>query len=253
MVKIVLSDNLLRCDLNLEFFEKIISKTSVVKDYDVKSDTLWVLFGGINGGLGVKILEFGTITKSFPIKKLFIRDMQQSFYQRGILEEENVNSVDDLKNFLQIKIEEANVKKLAFIGNSAGGYAALLFARLLNIVDEVHAFAPQTFLDNSNRKKNNDHTLPEIYAYLNNEMKDKSYFDLKEVYSKYEFNDKGDFYIYYDKTFEIDRIHAERMGIFPGVILQPYKSGGHDVIKEMKMNGELSEVLNRCYKRLREI
>ena len=41
------------------------------------------------------------------------------------------------------------------LGSSAGGYAALLFGRLLE-ADEVHAFGPQTFISPSLRLRYSD-------------------------------------------------------------------------------------------------
>jgi esterase/lipase len=38
---------------------------------------------------------------------------------------------------------------ICFIGNSMGGYAAILFGTLLNI-DNIISFAPQTFIDKFN-------------------------------------------------------------------------------------------------------
>ena len=40
---------------------------------------------------------------------------------------------------------ESNAKKVVFLGNSAGGYAAILFGVLLQ-VDSVYAFSPPTLL-----------------------------------------------------------------------------------------------------------
>lgn len=53
----------------MNFYQDVIQIKSIITDFETESDTLWVLFGGIQGGLGVKILEFGNITKNFPIKK----------------------------------------------------------------------------------------------------------------------------------------------------------------------------------------
>ena len=235
----------------MNFYQDVIQIKSIITDFETESDTLWVLFGGIQGGLGVKILEFGNITKNSPIKKMFVRDLNTMFFYKGIYEEDAVNNILDMKRYLSQKLIESGAKKIAFIGNSAGGYASLLFGKLLN-VDEIHAFSPLSFLDRQNRILHNDNTLPEIFDRLNNEIESNLFFDLVDVFNTYKTKTEGNYNIYYDQNSRIDKIHAERMGIFKEIILHPFSEGGHLVIKELKKNGILTEILTNCYNRLSE-
>ncbi|PEE61142.1 hypothetical protein [Bacillus thuringiensis] len=233
----------------MNFYKDVIQIKSVITDFETESDTLWVLFAGIRGGLGVKILEFGDITKNFPIKKMFVRDLNTMYFYKGIYEEDAVNDILDMKKYLSQKLIESGAKKIAFIGNSAGGYASLLFGKLLN-VDEVHAFAPPTFLDRENRILHNDNNLTEIYDRLHNEIESNLFFDLVDVFNTHKNQIEGSYNIYYDQNSRIDKLHAERMGIFKEINLHPFPEGGHLVIKELKESGILTEILTNCYDRL---
>jgi hypothetical protein len=107
-------------------------------------DLLIIAFGGCNkqGKLaGIQPFEFvNTLSKYFPhCDKRFYRDLQMSHYHRG-LKDISLN-IEDTVTYLEPIVK--NYKRTVFIGNSAGGYAAILFGSLLNATS-VFAFFPQT-------------------------------------------------------------------------------------------------------------
>ena len=55
------------------------------------------MFGGINGGLGIKIYEFSSITKDKKVKKIFVRDRYQAYYHKGL---ENIQEVSDIDSMV---------------------------------------------------------------------------------------------------------------------------------------------------------
>ena len=103
---------------------------------DNGSDSLVIWFGGINEPL---------FSNSFAMISgydcLFLRDAKLTWYMRGISEDHSsYHNVLKLRDNLTVN---RPYKRKVFCGQSSGGYAALLFAKLCN-ADLVIAFAPQT-------------------------------------------------------------------------------------------------------------
>ena len=57
---------------------------SVVSDLEVQSDTLLVAFGGGFGAYFMPRFEFSRMASDLPVKKLFIREHEPTWYQGGI-------------------------------------------------------------------------------------------------------------------------------------------------------------------------
>ena len=53
-------------------------------DMGADSGTLLIAFGGMQGQLGMPPFEFFKATGAIPVKKLFVRDLRQAWYHRGI-------------------------------------------------------------------------------------------------------------------------------------------------------------------------
>jgi hypothetical protein len=118
-------------------------------DLEPDSDTLVVAFGGIAGGLGTPPFEFFRILSRIGVKKAFVRDHHQAWYHRGV---KGVGrDIDAVSRHLR---ELCAGRRAIFVGNSAGGYAALLFGAAIGA--EVHAFSPQTFISHGLRKEHGD-------------------------------------------------------------------------------------------------
>ena len=128
------------------FFEKVANSTiSIATDLDVESDTLLVIFGGLRGGLGVPLFEFKrTVSKlEMPFKTPFVRDLHQAWYQKGLAD--ITSNVDETRDYLHRVFDAQKPNRIVMLGNSVGGYAAILFACLAG-ADEVLAISPQTYL-----------------------------------------------------------------------------------------------------------
>ena len=105
-----------------------------------------VTFGGINQGIGIPVFEFFNILSDSKFDKIFIRDFNQMWYLKGI--DEEISSFNNLLDYLRSLIKDYD--RVIFLGNSMGGYAAILFGILLD-VDKVISFSPQTFIGKFNR------------------------------------------------------------------------------------------------------
>ncbi len=114
------------------------------------------------------------LNKYFPEHdKYFFIDTNKLWYHKGIsnLSTDIESTNDFINNILQ------KYKKSIFIGNSAGGYASILFGSLLNI-DKVIAFIPQTNLMNQKNDNLNQKYL-NLKEHINNKTKYFIYGDNK--------------------------------------------------------------------------
>lgn len=208
------------------------------------SKTLLVTFGGIRGRFGMPIFEFFNLTSEFDIKKIYLRDLSQVWYQSGI--EGISQNIDETVNYLRVLFSQQQANKIVMIGNSAGGYAALLFGYLLG-VDEVHAFSPQTFLTRQLRIRHFDFRwfLEIQKLHLTKRSGDK-YLDLLSVF--HEKDIKTVLNIHYCYNHRLDEVHAVRMSSYPKITLHKYDSGGHALVKLLRDNGNLKQILEDSLK-----
>ena len=208
------------------------------------SDNLLVCFGGLKHELGIPQFEFYNTIKDISCDKFFFRDFNQFWYQKGVSKE--LHSISTFCFFLKQEIEKGNYKKVSFIGNSMGGYAAILLGKILEI-DEVISISPQTFIDRKIRISVNDNRwekeLKKIYQ--DNEVK-KIHMDLKALFI--DNNGNTVFNIYYSKECILDSFHAERLGVYKNVNLNPYNFSNHNnLVKILRDNGELKKIIENIY------
>lgn len=117
------------------------------------SRKLYIFFGGVLGGIAILPFEFYKASNILNENKIFVRDVEQCWYHKGLL-----GISHDLQTtalFLKSEIDRLNVEEVYFVGNSMGGYAAILFSTLVGR-GEVIAFAPQTFISQELRQKYSD-------------------------------------------------------------------------------------------------
>lgn len=200
---------------------------------------LLVSFGGIQQGLGIPLFEFFHSIAGLNCDKIFIRDFQQAWYHKGI--DDKLRDLDAILEALRAHIAAHRYGKVVFLGNSMGGYAAILFGTLLN-VDEVIAFAPQTFIDRANRLLRWDRRWSTQIAAVHAHPGSKpTYFDLKRHLKRC--GHRTRIRIYYAPPYRLDRIHAERLRHAPHTTLHPMQEGGHAVVRVMRDSGALNELL----------
>ncbi len=180
------------------------------------SDTLIVSFAGdaLQFG-GIPPFEFYQfLNKHFSnLDKYFFIDHNRKHYHKGIVGiSKNIEeTLQYLKNIIK------NYKKVIFIGNSAGGYAAILFGSLLN-VNIIIAFIPQTIL-----KLNSDF--------------DEKYLNLKDIINNY-----TKYYIYGDLSARDSLHHINHINNLEGFSNINIIKKNCVKLKEMRNSGELVEI-----------
>ncbi len=207
-------------------------------DVDRPGDTLLITFGGLNHGISMPRHEFLNITERLPAKRMFIRDSSQCWYQselnglgRGI--EAIVEKVEDVKR-------SVDCERTVCIGNSMGGYAALLVGNMIN-ADRVIAFAPQSFLNRRLRFAYWDRRwmrkIKKLYSLKSLETR---FLDLKPNLKNQQYQ-RADIYVDLDNR--LDAIHARRLEALDNTHIH-YRVGGHfDLVRNMRDSGELEKLL----------
>ena len=109
-----------------------------------KSNKLFILFGGKNSGFGIPPFEFVNSLKILKHHKIFLRDFRQTWYHSGLTG--HTSDIPETVSLITQRIREINPRETTLIGNSMGGFAAILFAKLIGGNCKAVAFAPQTFI-----------------------------------------------------------------------------------------------------------
>jgi len=219
------------------------SEKGILTDFH-GSKNLLVTFGGIQQGIGIPVFEFFNSVKDIDCDKIFIRDFNQTWYQKGV--DKDIDTLDKLVNYLQETIAKHDYKRICFMGNSMGGYAAILFGTLLNI-DKVIAFAPQTFIGKWDRLFNNDRRwrkqMSRIYAFKG---KRPEYFDLQKFLAS-RTSAKTPIELYFSPKHRLDNKHALRLKNHERTTLFPINEGGHSVVKVVRDDGTLKRIIQEIF------
>lgn len=213
---------------------------------DISSkENLLVSFGGVQQGIGIPVFEFFNFLSAFDCDKVFVRDFNQAWYQKGI--DDKISTIDQLTQSLREIIANRDYKKICFIGNSMGGYAAILFGVLLG-VDEVLSFAPQTFVDKKRRLLHADFRWKkEIKGMYKSDVLNRPMMDLKSYLLQYPKQAKPIINIFYGANHRLDRIHAERMKKISNVCLFPIPGKNHQLVKELRNSGQLNKMFEELF------
>jgi len=217
----------------------------IAADFSSDSDILLIAFGGLKRGFGlIPPFEFFRLTGEVDTKKLYVRDMNQAWYHQGL--PGIADNIDGVAVYLRDMIREQQPRKVVAVGNSAGGYAALLFGYLLS-ANIVLAFSPQTFISRHERALHGDDRWGE-YQILNahqSPTRQEKYFNLKRTLGAHRTRTK--YRIYYQRENRLDNIHARRMRVVDNVFLHPRDEGkdDHHLVIHLRKNGALKKILMR--------
>jgi hypothetical protein len=209
---------------------------------DMASDsrTLLLAFGGLVGQIGIPPFEFFSLTAQVPVKRLFVRDLRQAWYHRGI--PGHGSGLPGVADALRPLLAHQEVERLVVAGASAGGYAALLFGTLLGAA-EVLCFAPQTVLDLDILAEMDDHRWDRrLGAQTAAGAVDARFTDLCRVLPAAR-RAEISYRIYFDDSLRADRLHAERLAEVPGVRLYRFGRGDHNIARSLRDTGALERVL----------
>jgi hypothetical protein len=205
------------------------------------SDTLMISFAVFPRAGGKSAFDFVRATTPIPIKKLFLRDSHQMWYQKGT---PGVgDSVPEVAEFVRQIVLREKVKRVIMIGNSGGAYSAILFGAMIG-ADEVQAFGPPTRL-----LEEDDTSFPEQLAVLKEERGLTSPFlDLRKVLEQY-LKPQTRIVIHYPRGDKRDRIHAGLLRRFPNVRLIEYPMVTHHLARFYTRHHWLTPLLQAAAER----
>jgi pimeloyl-ACP methyl ester carboxylesterase len=214
-------------------------------DADSDSRTLLIAFGGLRGRVDVPPFEFLSVTGDFPVKRMYVRDLYQAWYHRGI-PRQRAKSLVGVADRLRELIAPHDVERLVTIGNSSGGYAALVFASLLG-ADVALAFAPQTTIDPDAMADLGDRRWETHLRKLHDAGRiDPAWTDLREALPQH-LGANTRLQVYFNERLAIDRLHAERLAGIDAVRLLRFGHGsGHYLVNTLRNNGSLEHALRKA-------
>ena len=220
----------------------------IEKDYSKDSKNLYIFFGGRGKGIAMPRFEFYNAAKILDDNKIFIRDFKQCWYHAGL-----PGISDDILStatFIKQEIEQLKPEKVYFVGNSMGGYAAILFSHLTGY-GNVICFSPQTFISPTARLRHGDFRwfINILYVYLTSLFKNKAW-DLKKLLSKKTSDQTISIYVSNDHR--LDSIHANNLKTIHGVKIFGFKGGGHKIVQVLRDEGKLPLIMLDQYTETKE-
>lgn len=200
------------------------------------AEAMVVLFAGFRGGFGrLPEFEFRKTVSGVRAHKLFFRDPSTFWYLRGV---PGVgSSANDVAAHVRACRERWGAKRVVTVGNSSGGYAAILFG-LLAGADEVHAFAPKTRLLESE----DFHDRQKLALLLGEVGADHPHLDLARLMQ----SGAGAgtrVHIHYPKGNAVDARQAHHVAGLPQVRLWEYRWPNHALVQAIKEAGFLRPLL----------
>ena len=217
---------------------------SLSLDMAADSRTLLVAFGGMRGArIGTPAFEFSAATEALPVKRLFVRDLGQAWYQRGIPEygSDFASVADGLRGI----VDQHRVERLVTAGNSAGGYAALAFGALLG-AHSVLAFAPQTVLDLDVLAEIGDHRWDaQLLPLVSEGSLDSGWSDLRTAIPLAG-NGSTRYRVFVDLGLVVDLRHVERLAGLADLTVYRFGRGGHGLVRALREAGALERLLRQA-------
>jgi hypothetical protein len=211
-------------------------------DLDRDGDTLLVTFGGIQQGMGgIPPFEFRRITEGLRAKLVYVRDPAQSWYH-GVLPGIG-RGLPALQDAVAGALARSGASRLVCIGNSMGGYAALVVGSALG-ADRVLSFSPQTFLSRWLRMWYRERRWePKVGNAWRSDSAVRAAFDLRRYLARPNW---GDATVFADSAHRLDRIHAMRVSSLPRLRTEWVEGGGHALVRILRDSGALEAVLRQA-------
>lgn len=204
------------------------------------ASSLIIAFGGIGGEMMIPPFEFFKTMEGIDAHRLFVRDRSRAWYQKGV--DGFGESIADIAASCRAVATACGAQRVVCIGNSAGGFAALVVGSLLG-ADQIVAFAPQTFVDRWNRVRFLDLRFRNYIQNARRVRRSLRFTDARPVVKSFGTPQRV-IDIFFSEDDRLDRIHSSRLGGLAGVRLHPLRLGlGHGVVRGLRDSGYLRSLL----------
>lgn len=193
----------------------------------------------------LKKLEATTDT---AINKILVRDCLNAWYHREI--PGLGYHVDEVAKSLQQMITTIKPSQVITIGQSMGGYAAIMFGTLLN-ADTIISFGPLSFLNSKEALLYHDRRWLTVMQALEEFPPPNGYYDLPALISKT--GNKPQLHVFFGtkpdegatESVNLDVFHAHRYAALPNCHIHPFPGSGHAVVQHLidtkRINGILGQ------------
>ncbi len=202
--------------------------------YKVNSDITLTVFGGLGHQVGQPMFEFRKILKPLNMNLLFFKDIKRGWYHHALTG--FGATLPEKAEFVTELLETIPSNRRLFLGSSAGGFAALMFSRLVPDVSDCLLFGPQVFIDRHTRNVLSDHRWPKLIDQIQAER----YLNVVDIAHKPQCRTRlivGDNCI-------IDMHHALFARGYIPLDIHVLTKGGHNPAGELKSAGILADVLS---------
>ena len=199
---------------------------------------LYIIFGGLKAGIGMAPFEFVKAANILTEHKIFVRDFSQAWYHNGL--PGISNNLTETSDYLRKKINTYKPEETVLIGNSMGGFAAILFASMLSNCRAI-AFSPQTYLGIGKRLLNRERRwrseLRKTYFYS---FFGEHRYDLASINPK---NRSWHAEILVSALHSRDLSHAANVAHMPQISVRKFDCKSHRLVKELRDAGMLNKIL----------
>jgi len=200
---------------------------------------LYVFFGGIASGIAMPPFEFYNASKILDASRIFVRDFRQCWYHAGL--PGISHDIPSTAAYLAEQIARLGPQRVVFVGNSMGGFAAMLFAAMLGGVDAI-AFAPQTFVSPGLRLRHRDtRWARQIGKVWWQGLRAPRFWDVRPALATA--RGKMRVSVFYSPGDALDRVHARRLEGLPQVRVHEIPGGRHNMVKLLRDNGSLPAIM----------
>lgn len=209
----------------------------VVKMEGGRTDRVFLSFAGLNLGMGMPPFEFLRSFRAKDVPGWFIKDFHQSWYQQGLL---GISSdIDGTAAYLASLMVSHRGARLATLGASSGGYAAIVFGCRLG-AERIAAFSPQTAITRRIVSQYKALDTPDALDFLD---ANQAVLDLREFLLAQEAAPQVT--VYYGADHPKDAKEALRLEGLNNVTLVPVQDvQGHSVTAALKQQGRLDAILD---------
>jgi hypothetical protein len=179
--------------------------------------------------------------------KILVRDVLNMWYHRGV---PGLGAdLDEVAGGLRALIEAIRPSRIVSIGQSMGGYAAILFGMMLG-VDRIVAFGPLSHLDPGEAVRYCDRSFLPAMQALRADPPSPYYTDLVQLGRALDF--RGELHVIFGThprdddgvSSNFDAVHALRLARLPRVYLRPYPESAHAIVDWLIKHEKAEDLLS---------
>lgn len=229
------------------------SEESVLVDTVYPGELLVISFGFVAWDKRPDFDFYGRLKKlentvGKPMNRILVRDCRNSWYHREI--PGLGHHVDEVADSLKQMIAAIKPSRVITIGQSMGGYAAVLYGTLLE-VDRILAFGPLSFFCPKQAITYHDRRWLSIMMDIEQNPPPVRYTDLPAL--RRQMDSRSELHVVYGtlpdvnatESVNLDVLHAMRYGALPNTYLHPVPESGHAVVKHLIDAGQINDLLQQ--------